>query len=153
MFEEEKLRYAPGGSERSQAVALNVGGVAQLSVSRRTFTQCEDSMLAASFGGNWDLPTDPEGRVFVDFSPDVFLPLVEHLRQRRIEDPMGAPTPPPPPFADSVTDERFLDMLRHYGVLDWVYRQQPVQHQVRIGEYSYAVLPPQPPETARTLNE
>lgn len=155
VFEEEKLRFGPLKSDGgSDVVDLNVGGKETVTVSRAALTQCKGSFLAAGFSGRWDseLPKDAQGRIFIDFPPEIFMPLVNHLRLRRIED---APTPPPPPLGDPATDELFLEMLQHFGILDWLYRQRGVDEgcQVRVGEYSYSVLPPQRPATGSALTE
>lgn len=154
LFEEEKQRFASGSSEASDIVELNVGGKETVSVSRAALTQCKGSFMATGFSGRWDseLPKDSAGRIFIDFPPELFMPLVNHLRVRRIEE---TPTPPPAPLADPVADELFVEMLQHFGILDWLYRQRAVDEgcQVRIGEYCYAVLPPQRPATGSALTE
>jgi len=154
-FEEERKRYAkPHGTERSDVVRLNVGGQAAISVSRATLTQCEDSMLASCFNGTWEeLPKDEEGQVFIDYSPALFIPLVEHLRLRRREEAGQVHALSPPVFEDPARDEHFLDMLRHYRMLDWVYRQPPVKHKVIIGDFVYSVLPPVSPDFADLLSD
>jgi len=154
-FEEEKRRFCkPGGTETSEMVTLNVGGEANVAVTRSTLTQCEDSMLAAAFSGRWEeLPQDSGGRVYVDFAPILFLPLLEHLKARRREEPGGAIVQPPASFEDPLRDEQFIDMLRHYRMLDWVYRQAPVEHQLTIGDFQYSVLPPQSPDTSTALTD
>lgn len=152
-FEEERLRYGPGSACDDDVVALNVGGEARVSVTRSTLTQCQGSMLAAAFSGRWDLRKDDNGEIFIDCSPKLFLPLVEHLRQRAKEKPDKPPALPPPCFEDPVADEQFVDMLRYYGVLDWVYRQRPVEIQVEKGDYCYSVLPPVPQDTNKALIE
>eukprot|EP00928_Gymnodinium_smaydae_P042700 TRINITY_DN28713_c0_g1_i1.p1 TRINITY_DN28713_c0_g1~~TRINITY_DN28713_c0_g1_i1.p1 ORF type:complete len:516 (-),score=108.07 TRINITY_DN28713_c0_g1_i1:97-1575(-) len=149
LFEEEKLRYGPQGTQNSETVRLNVGGEAVMDVSRGVFTQCEGSMLAAEFSGRWERPTDADGRIFVDFPVAVFDPLVQHLRLRQMAN--GESIPVPPVLPDPALDDLFVNMLEHYDVLDWVYRQAPVEPKVVIGDYAYSVLPPQDPKTAKAL--
>lgn len=135
-------------------VVLNVGGQEKLSVTRGALTQCPGSALADAFNGRRPtLPKDTEGSTFIDFAPQIFLPLVEHLRLRYVQVPGSTVLPPPAPLPDAVLDEQFVAMLHHFGVLDWVYRQRPVEFQVTIGDYHYSVLPPQPPTMAQTLSD
>lgn len=149
-------------------VHLNVGGQAQVKISRAALTQCEGSRLALEFGpagGEADLQKDADGHILIDFVPSVFLPLVDHLRMRHIEAfhlqqaqvqgqaPARQPLLPPLPLADPHLDHQFVEMLQYYGVLDWVYRQRPVDFKVRLGDYVYSVLPAQPPDMGQVLNE
>lgn len=146
-FEQERELFQPGGKENSEMVSLNLGGEATLTVLRSTLTQCEDSMLAAAFSGRWELPTDENGHNFIDFEPAIFLPLVQHMRMRRIEDP-GDPAPPPC-LENPDLEARFQRMLRYYGLEDWVYRDcvpEAVEHKIHIIDHFYAVLPSQHPE-------
>jgi len=148
--------YAEGVQDdgAEDIIVLNVGGQERLSVTRGALTQCPGSALADAFNGRAAaLPKDPEGSTFINFAPQIFVPLVEHLRMRYIQVPGSRVLPPPPPFPDPVLDEQFVTMLYHFGVLDWVYRQRPVEFQVTIGDYHYSVLPPQPPTMAQTLSE
>lgn len=146
-FERERSLFGPQGKEQPDMVSLNLGGEAHITVLRSTLTQCEDSMLAAAFSGRWDLPKDESGNIFVDFEPAIFLPLVQHLRMRRIEGPED-PTAPPA-FDTCDLEARFQRMLRYYGLEDWVYREnlpEALQYQVHIHDHIYAVLPPESPD-------
>lgn len=151
-FEVERALFGSTGAELDDAVSLNLGGEAHIMVLRSTLTQCEDSMLAAAFSGRWDLPKDSDGSVFVDFEPSLFVPLVQHMRMRRIEDPSD-PTPPPC-LETPQLEARFQRMLKYYGLEEFIYRDRggghpdAVHHQVCIGDRSYAVLPPQSPDEA-----
>jgi len=151
-------------SDLSDMMHLNVGGQEKIRISRSALTQCEGSRMASDFSrsGEKSMPKDEDGRIFVSFSPTIFIPLVEHLRTRHIEAVQAQPTrgqasarqsPPPPPFANPRLEDEYVDMLRYYGVLDWVYRQRSVEFQVRIDDYDYSVLPAQPPDMGQVLNE
>lgn len=148
-FERELALFGEGGLEQSEAVSLNLGGEANVTVLRSTLTQCEDSMLAAAFSGRWELPKDASGSTLIDFEASLFMPLVQHLRMRRIEDP-GDPTPPPTCGGPEV-EARFQKMLKYYGLQEWIYRDslpEPMEHQMEIGGQVYAVLPGQSPDEA-----
>jgi len=70
------------GADMSDILKLNVGGLKTLAVQRSTLCAIEGSMLASSFSGRWDssLPRDEDGAFFIDFDPELFLPLLEYLR-------------------------------------------------------------------------
>lgn len=149
----------------SDMVRLNIGGQAQIEVSREALTQCRGSRLSSDFSRPEQLQKDENGHIIVEFSPEVFMPLVEHLCLRQTMEafqkqhvhsssqvPVRTPAPPAP-LSDPILDDQFVDMLRYYGVLDWVYGQRPVNFQVRVGSYDYSVLPPQPPDMGQALNE
>lgn len=141
----------PSPQTSEDVVHLNVGGEVRLSVLRATLTQCEGSKLAEAFNGRGAaLPQDVDGNAFVNFAPQIFVPLVDHLRIRYTQGPGIAP---PAALPDPTLDENFVAMCRHFGILDWVYQQQPVEFQVTIGEYNYSVLPPQPPTMGQSLSE
>uniref|UniRef100_A0A7S4UG83 Uncharacterized protein n=1 Tax=Alexandrium monilatum TaxID=311494 RepID=A0A7S4UG83_9DINO len=93
---------------------------------------------------------------------------VEYMQIRSIEDP---DEPAQPPAFESAEDEaHFQRMLRwttttrwwhslrrrsswqhrtsYFGLLEWVYRPEPVNFSVAIDGHRYAVLPPCPPEEA-----
>merc|ERR1719313_26263 len=67
--------------------------------------------------GRWSDPLerDEEGRLFIDFSPDLFMPLVDFLRQKSIEDPSE---PVKPPELPQSREEAFRRVVRYYGLWD-----------------------------------
>ncbi|CAK0895505.1 unnamed protein product, partial [Prorocentrum cordatum] len=101
-------------------------------------------MFSAWLSGRWPVKRDPDGSVFVDFAPRLFLPLVQYMQCRSIEDP-DHPTPPPA-FESLAEEAAFQRMLRYYGLFDWVYVPEPVEHSLTLGGRSYAVLPPCSPD-------
>jgi len=121
-------------------VKFNVSGEETVSMLRSTFDQCPDSMLASALSGRWPIPKDDAGQIFINFPPKLFLPLVEYMQSRMIEDPCD-PTPPPA-FESVAFEAQFQRMLAYYGMLDWVYRPAPVPHTVTHGKHCYGVLPP-----------
>jgi len=80
-LEEEKERVFCG-NDMSDILQLNIGGIKTVAVQRGTLCAVEGSMLASSFSGRWDdsLPKDNAGAFFIDFDPELFLPLLEYLR-------------------------------------------------------------------------
>jgi len=140
--------------EQNDMVSLNLGGEVRMAVLRSTLTQCDDSMLAAAFSGRWELPRDEDGHVFVNFAPSLFMPLVQHLRMRQIEDPED-PTPPPT-LETPELEASFRRMLKYYGLEEWIYRTslpEKMQHQLHIKDYTYAVLPLQSPYETVALGD
>ena len=75
-------------------VKLNVGGK-RIDVSRRTVTQIP-SRLAWILSGRWDhlLLKDKDGRLFLDFDPEWFDPIINHLRELVLKDPQTQISPP-----------------------------------------------------------
>lgn len=110
----EKRRMAVGKS-MDDIIHLNIGGEKKVSVLRRTLCLVEDSMLASSFSGRWDdsLARDLDGAVFVDFQPELFLPLLDFLRARRIQDDQSTPVLMPTVRG---REESFFAMLKYYGL-------------------------------------
>eukprot|EP00930_Biecheleria_cincta_P059146 TRINITY_DN44903_c0_g1_i1.p1 TRINITY_DN44903_c0_g1~~TRINITY_DN44903_c0_g1_i1.p1 ORF type:complete len:352 (-),score=70.90 TRINITY_DN44903_c0_g1_i1:8-1036(-) len=150
-FEEEKLRYGPGGLELLDPVKLNVGGETTLEVSRETLTQCQGSFLASAFS-NWDQPKDSQGRVFIDFSARLFVPLVDYLRARRTECNAAA-LAQPPSFSDHDDERNFCAMLQHFGILDWVFHQEPIVFKLDLADFTYAMLPQQSPDLNQAMTD
>lgn len=74
-------------SEHNPYVKINVGGEKLISVSPDLFGVAGDNKLVAVFSDRWDRLLDADGSYFVDYSPDVFLPLVEWLREVRDSEP------------------------------------------------------------------
>eukprot|EP00931_Biecheleriopsis_adriatica_P122540 TRINITY_DN97539_c0_g1_i1.p1 TRINITY_DN97539_c0_g1~~TRINITY_DN97539_c0_g1_i1.p1 ORF type:complete len:416 (-),score=79.22 TRINITY_DN97539_c0_g1_i1:53-1240(-) len=99
---------------------LNIGGQVTCSVRRATLTIEDRSALSSFFSGRWDesLDRDSAGRIFIDFPPELFMPLVDFLRQKSIEDPAD---PVAPPKVSSENTNDFKRMLTYYGILDFVW--------------------------------
>jgi hypothetical protein len=132
----------------SDELRLNVRG-RSIPINRSVLIQCKESKLAEDFARLESLRKDAFGEIPIEFPPDIFEPLVDHLKKRFTD----SETSPPPPLSNPTLDDDFIDMLRYYGMLEWVYRQSPVKFQLRIGQYDYAVLPPQPPDMGQDLYE
>ena len=63
-----------------QTVTINVGGEKVLQVKPELFSVAGDNKFASLFSERWQNQLDAEGRLFVDYSPQVFVPLIEFLR-------------------------------------------------------------------------
>jgi len=113
MFEEERRKMSEGRS-MDDLITLNIGGEKTVTVKRGTLCAIGDSMLAASFSGRWDesLQRDSDGAFFVDFEPDLFVPLLAYLRMKRIE------SPDKPAWMPTVQgrEVEFQAMLNFYGL-------------------------------------
>merc|ERR1712232_593605 len=99
----------------SDVLKLNIAGEAECAVLRSTLCLVEGSMLESRFSGRWDdrIEKDDQGRFFIDFPPDLFLPLVDFLRQKGIADPDDVVQPP------DIADNRvtaFNRMASYYGL-------------------------------------
>ena len=66
----------------NNVLTLNVGGKETVETLQRTLTVVTCSKLAEMFSGQQDdsLPRDTDGRVFIDYKPALFLPLLDYLR-------------------------------------------------------------------------
>ena len=82
IFEKER-NSAYGDTSPSDVLHLNIGGM-KTSVSRRTLTYFPDSMLASKFSGRWDesLEKDENGHFFIDQEYDLFMLMVNYLRNK-----------------------------------------------------------------------
>lgn len=116
LFEE---KYPQMGRD-SDVLHLNVGGSTNFAVLRRTLTHFENSMLATRFSGRWDdsLEKDKDGNFFVDQDPEVFVLLLNFLRQCDQNKRHNIKIQPPhPTFA-------FCSMLEYYDLMCSVYPQE-----------------------------
>lgn len=98
-------------------ISLNVGGQEKCAVSRSTLCLIEGSMLAARFSGRWDegLERDRDGNYFINFPPDVFIPLLNFLRQKEI-DPMSSSSMVVVPCVPANRRVDFVRMVNYYGM-------------------------------------
>mmetsp|Transcript_41373 Transcript_41373/g.54390 ORF Transcript_41373/g.54390 Transcript_41373/m.54390 type:complete len:348 (+) Transcript_41373:177-1220(+) len=66
-------------------IKLNIGGE-KIDTRRDTLCMCQDSLLSSMFSGRWEesLPTDSDGRVFLDFNPEYFMIILDELRIMRL---------------------------------------------------------------------
>ena len=96
-------------------IKLNVGGK-RIDISRRTVTHIP-SRLAWILSGRWDhlLHKDKDDRLFFDFDPEWFEPIINHLRELVLQDPQ-IQIPPPAVSEEHIAGyERLLEFfdLKH----------------------------------------
>eukprot|EP00929_Paragymnodinium_shiwhaense_P045221 TRINITY_DN2312_c1_g1_i2.p1 TRINITY_DN2312_c1_g1~~TRINITY_DN2312_c1_g1_i2.p1 ORF type:complete len:275 (+),score=32.75 TRINITY_DN2312_c1_g1_i2:261-1085(+) len=105
------------GVSASDLVSLNLGGEKIVTVKRSLLLQFEDSFLASMFSGRHEdrLDRDGNGNVFLDYSPNVMMPLVEYLRLRRDASPEE--TVPLPDIAEG-SRKAWDSMLRVFLLSD-----------------------------------
>mmetsp|Transcript_41668 Transcript_41668/g.90857 ORF Transcript_41668/g.90857 Transcript_41668/m.90857 type:complete len:394 (-) Transcript_41668:87-1268(-) len=114
-FEEEKERMAVVGARQGDILTLNVGGERVVQRRRSTLCTVQDSFLAARFSGRWEeIDRDDEGRHFVNYSPELFLPLLDYLSARETQDPAF---PVPLPQGPEHARPQFEEMLRFFGIV------------------------------------
>jgi BTB/POZ domain len=126
------------GAKPSDVLRLNVGGT-KIDVFRRTLTCVEGSLLASQVSGRWDdiLAKDADGNFCLDQPIELFLVLVNYLRDRENESELAPPLRSPL-FGDENDAEvqnahagehkakelkrmSFLRMLEHYNLTLGVY--------------------------------
>mmetsp|Transcript_55603 Transcript_55603/g.130553 ORF Transcript_55603/g.130553 Transcript_55603/m.130553 type:complete len:188 (+) Transcript_55603:28-591(+) len=78
---------ASSASLPSRPVTINIGGEKLIAVSPSLFDILGESKMSAIFSGRWETLRDSDGNIFMDYSPEVFMPLVEWLRHRRDASP------------------------------------------------------------------
>lgn len=124
-FEAERTRISRESVASSDIITISMGGEYFADVSRATLCQIEGSYFASAFSGRWEdkLPLDSQGRVFFEFGPKLLLPVIDYLRQKRIEDPAS---PVPRPVVDAELAEDFSRMLKYFG-LDRLGASQPLE--------------------------
>ena len=70
-----------------KTVTINVGGEKIIQVKPELFSAAGDNQFVSMFSERWHNELDEEGRFFVDYSPQVFVPLIEFLRLVRDSEP------------------------------------------------------------------
>ncbi|CAK9035095.1 unnamed protein product, partial [Durusdinium trenchii] len=68
-------------------VKINVGGEKFIAVRPDLFNVAGENKLSTVFSGRWETFLDSDGAYFVDYSPDVFMPLINWLREVRDSNP------------------------------------------------------------------
>ena len=112
-------RFAVNQISDADVLSLNIGGT-KIDVSRATLTSIP-SLLASKFSGEWDssLPKDAEGRFFIDEEPELFVALVNYLRDYSRMIPLeNKDSVVAPKFTDEAKQNRFYRMLDAYHLTD-----------------------------------
>ncbi|KAL7548382.1 hypothetical protein ACHAWF_011664 [Thalassiosira exigua] len=110
-----------GDKSDSDVLHLNVGGD-RLDVLRRTLTSVEGSMLASRFSGRWDesLEKDSEGHFFIDQPIELFRPMINYLRAKQCETPLGPPVKSPYP-KDYELRQDFYRLVEYFQMTLGIY--------------------------------
>eukprot|EP01023_Acetabularia_acetabulum_P009704 TRINITY_DN1438_c0_g2_i1.p2 TRINITY_DN1438_c0_g2~~TRINITY_DN1438_c0_g2_i1.p2 ORF type:complete len:302 (-),score=36.29 TRINITY_DN1438_c0_g2_i1:1093-1998(-) len=97
-------------------IDLNVGGIL-VSATKATLCLLEGSKLAQFFADdkNPEFLRDKNGRVFLDYDPTLFIPLLDYLRRRKIN---GATDPPSIPAEKQAL---FDELLIYLGVQSYLW--------------------------------
>lgn len=116
---EEEKSLMQGLRLMDDVLQLNVGGKEVCAVRRATLCIAGESMLSSMFSGRWDdaLTKDTDGRIFIDSTPELFMPLLDFLRQKCIEDPTDPVELPQVPCGRAPD---FFRMVSYYGLRDLV---------------------------------
>jgi len=101
----------------NRTVTIDVGGERIIKVSTDLFSVAGDNKFSSLFSGRWENQLDADGKLFVDYSPQVFLPLIEFLRFFRDSKPeMLAPVVVDPAYR-SAWIQMMLAQSFHVSVL------------------------------------
>lgn len=111
-----EAKYPHAGKE-SDVLHLNVGGSTNIAVLRSTLTNFGESMLSSRFCGRWDDSVDKDkyGNFFIDEDPELFVRLLNYLRQCSKKKRNDITMPPPPPT------RQFCWMLEYFDLMSLVY--------------------------------
>mmetsp|Transcript_18233 Transcript_18233/g.32929 ORF Transcript_18233/g.32929 Transcript_18233/m.32929 type:complete len:346 (+) Transcript_18233:63-1100(+) len=111
-----------GDKSDSDVLHLNVGGDTTMAVLRRTLTSVEGSMLASRFSGRWDesLEKDRNGNFFIDQPMELFKPMINYLRAKACEMPLGPPVKSPHP-KDYEMRQDFYRLVEYFGMTAGIY--------------------------------
>eukprot|EP00438_Fugacium_kawagutii_P015671 Skav217048 [mRNA] locus=scaffold1849:64133:64543:+ [translate_table: standard] len=100
-------------------ITINVGGEKIIQVKPELFSVVGDNMFASMCSERWQNQLDADGNLFVDYSPQVFLPLIEFLRLVRDSEPdMSAPV-----LVDPSYRRPWVRMLLVSSFHPWVLRK------------------------------
>ncbi|GAX27894.1 hypothetical protein FisN_21Hh244 [Fistulifera solaris] len=138
----EKEKKSLGCGNASDVIHLNVGGTLVATL-RRTLTYVEDSMLAARFSGRWDesIEKDKDGNFFVDQRVEMFLPMIDYIRNKQNETP-STYAPQSPGLSDFANNQKdygdFKRMVEYFGMTLGIYPVELIDYTTadkkRIGE-------------------
>jgi hypothetical protein len=153
VFKREKADIGCGNYQPSDVLNLNVGGTV-MAVLRRTITSVEGSMLASRFSGRWDdsIEKDRDGNFFIDQPFELFLPMINYLRDKACETPFASPVRSPQLGFFGNNGERypaFKRMVEYYGMTPGIY---PTPIKLHSGMADNSTIS-QYPEAGVTANE
>ena len=76
-----------GTGSLTRPVTLNIGGEKLIAVSPGLFDLLGENKISSMLSGCWEVLRDADDSIFLDYSPEVFMQLVEWLRHRRDSSP------------------------------------------------------------------
>ena len=89
--------------QRRGAVSINIGGEKVISVHPDLFNVAGKNKRSTKATGCMEEPLDAGGNFFVDYSPEVFMPLIEWLRELRDAEPGQMVFAQPPHLREPLT--------------------------------------------------
>lgn len=118
-LEEVERRIFAIADSLDDIVELNIGGK-PMSTTRAVLCSAEGSLLAGMFSGNFESghKRDKEGRIFLDFDPDLFSKVLSHLRLRRIA---GPDCPAPLPHIPEELQPEYEMLVKYLGLENFMY--------------------------------
>eukprot|EP00933_Yihiella_yeosuensis_P004682 TRINITY_DN10906_c0_g1_i3.p1 TRINITY_DN10906_c0_g1~~TRINITY_DN10906_c0_g1_i3.p1 ORF type:complete len:357 (+),score=71.95 TRINITY_DN10906_c0_g1_i3:42-1112(+) len=116
-LEDEKSKMQSANIGKNDLIGLNFGGEQVVVVKRSLLLMFENSMLARMFSGRYEdqLDRDKDGNVFLDYSPKIMTPLIEHLRLCRDSSPEETVSLPE---LEGGLQKSWSKMLKFFGLID-----------------------------------
>ncbi|GKY91981.1 hypothetical protein MPSEU_000169700 [Mayamaea pseudoterrestris] len=111
----------------SDVLTLNIGGEKLIQTLRSTLTYTKGSKLAETFSGRWDdsLPKNEQGSFFIDYKPELFVPLLDFLRTLSSMTATTSNFPPmTPSFKDPKDELGFRTMVDAFGLTNVCYNYE-----------------------------
>jgi len=119
---------SPGGNTTTtirdnDIIEIDAGGKI-LRALRSTLTLPSNTMWSYMFSGRWDesLKRDSDGRIFLDYDYDLIEIIVNHFREKKIEDPSN---PVKSPYVPPHKKESFQRLLQYFGLVDYFNPSSP----------------------------
>eukprot|EP00927_Polykrikos_kofoidii_P060644 TRINITY_DN55581_c0_g1_i1.p1 TRINITY_DN55581_c0_g1~~TRINITY_DN55581_c0_g1_i1.p1 ORF type:complete len:417 (-),score=58.62 TRINITY_DN55581_c0_g1_i1:43-1188(-) len=124
----EKERMALPSAVPSDILTLNIGGEKIVQRRRSTLCAVEGSFLSSRFSGRWehDLDRDESGRYFINYPPELFMPVLNYLSVKETE---GTSSRAPLPQGPEGSRPHFEAMMRFFDIL------RPVKCELCAGPY------------------
>ncbi|GKY92032.1 hypothetical protein MPSEU_000174800 [Mayamaea pseudoterrestris] len=111
----------------SDVLTLDIGGEKTVKTLRSTLTFTNGSKLAETFSGRWDnsLPRNKEGDFFIDYKPELFMPLLDFLRTlSSITTTVSESPPMTPSYKDLKDEQAFRTMVDAFGLTNVLYNYE-----------------------------
>ncbi|GKY98092.1 hypothetical protein MPSEU_000767100 [Mayamaea pseudoterrestris] len=121
---EAEVATEPKGTD---VFVLNIGGKETATTFRSTLTIIPNNMLADKFSGRWDhnfhRSKDGSYLALIDRKPELFVPLLDFLRDLSVMTPHDKQSLPPmtPSFTNPLDESQFRRMVDGYGLTTTLY--------------------------------